>query len=322
MSDKNRISPANIIAIVALAGIGVMSFFGNLFITGNPGRAIIGAAVLAIGLALLLFTCIHAKTAEDNFDKWRVVEYICLAVYLCVAIVFREPFQQFFHVVTHKTALQEQAQMEIKSIQTMCDNYKKESEKQLTYAKQQLESYSKSGQYDPNNNNNSLDKYINDHNISNFDQWEINAKVIIAYKHDDVDRLKQKISAWNIMELSSLAVELESMANKTWEKLRTQIAYYKDKKDLIPIIKGGGSSEYIYDGLVDVDDYKLGGEPQGSEFIKMFHDSEKGFNIGWIVYILLNLLALANYILVRRSPIIQIRKDKRQDDGGMIVKVD
>lgn len=320
MSDKNRISPANIIAIVALAGIGVMSFFGNLFITGNPGRAIIGAAVLAIGLALLLFTCIHAKTAEDNFDKWRVVEYICLAVYLCVAIVFREPFQQFFHVVTHKTALQEQAQMEIKSIQTMCDNYKKESEKQLTYAKQQLESYSKSGQYDSDNNSDPINSYINKHKISNFNNWEEEVKKkVIAYKHDDVDRLKQKVYTWNIMDLSSLAIEFETKAIGTWNKLHDKIKANKSL-DLIPIISGGGSSKYVYEGLVE--DYKLGEKPQPSEFIKMFHKSEQGFNIGWIVYILLNLLALANYILVRRSPIIQIRKDKRQDDGGMIVKVD
>lgn len=116
--DNGNISIANIIALIGLAGIGVITFLGILLHSsdGTPGGAIIGAITLLAGLCFLLVMSIKAKSAKDNPDKWRYVEWGCLILYIIVAGYFASPFQRFFYIITEKPAMQAMARQEVSAI--------------------------------------------------------------------------------------------------------------------------------------------------------------------------------------------------------------
>jgi hypothetical protein len=131
-----------------------------------------------------------------------------------------------------------------------------------------------------------------------------------------------KVDQWNPLEISSVATQLDSMAPKVWQSLNKHIQKYETDTTLclIPVIGGGGSNgPYRYDNLASFD---IGSQPEPSVFTKKFRQPVSGFNVGIIVYILLHFLALMNYLLIRRSPIIDIQKGNKNDDSGLPLDID
>lgn len=328
MSNKNkdRISPANIIATVALAALGALTFFGALFQQedGTTGMPLVKAGAFTVGLGVLLVICIMAKTTEKEFTKWRVFEYVSLAAYLIVAVTCYKPFLQFFHVVQHKGKLQMMARNEIKSIDSLCVQYNEEAQSKMDLAVGFMKQYH--GQ-STSSEDGGLSDYMS--KISNVDNWkEEEVGGYVEFEHESLDSLKQKIDSWSLMDLSAIAYEMKDLAANTWNQLDTHIANLKDGSyieggggyKLIPSIKMKKDEEdndFLYlDGMVKFD---IGDCPQTSAFTEEFRKPWSGFNTGVIVYILLQFLALLNYLLVRRSPIVQIRKDRREDDGGLLL---
>ena len=318
--NKDRISPANIIAIVALAALGALTFFGALFQQedGTTGMPLIKAGAFTIGLGVLLVICIMAKTTEKEFTKWRVFEYVSLAAYLIVAVTCYKPFLQFFHVVQHKGKLQTMAINEINSIDSLCFRYNEDAQDSLKRAAGFMEQYKKAGQ-----NNSSDDGGLSDYmkNIKNVSNWlnEENGD-LVEFSYESLDSIRQRIDAWSFMDLSAIAFELKDKAANTWNQLDEHIINLKNEYNLIPNIKAKKDEEgndIIYlNGMVKFD---IGDCPESSAFAEEFRKPWSGFNTGVIVYALLQFLALLNYILVRRSPIVQIRRDRREDDGGLLL---
>ena len=325
-NNKNRISPANIIAIVAIAALGVLTFFGALFQQedGTTGMPLVKAGAFTVGLAVLLVICIMAKTTEKEFAKWRIFEYVSLAAYLVVAITCYKPFLQFFHVLQHKGKLQVMAWNEINSIDSLCATYNEEAMDKLESVAGFMKEYRKSSQ---TTEDGGLGEYMR--KISNVDNWkDEEVGGYVEFGPENLGSLRQKIESWNFMDLSAIAYAMKDLAANTWNQLDTHIDNLKEGNyveggggyKLIPSIKTKKDEEnndFLYlDGMVKFD---IGECPQPSKFSTEFRKPWSGFNIGVIVYILLQFLALANYLLVRRSPIVQIRRDRRDDDGGLLL---
>ena len=328
--NKDRVSPANIIAVVAIAALGVLSFFGALFQQedGTTGMPLIKAGAFTVGLGVLLFICIMAKTTEKEFTKWRIFEYVSLAAYLIVAVTCYKPFLQFFHVVQHKGRLQTMARNEIHSIDSLCVAYNENAQNQLELAAGFMKEYQKKPGQNASIEDGGLSDYMR--KISNVENWKGKEEVggYVEFEQENLDSLKQKINSWSLMDLSAIAYEMKDLAAETWNQLDTHIANLKDGSyveggdgfKLIPSIKmkkdeEGNDCLYL-DGVVKFD---IGECPETSAFAKEFRKPWSGFNTGVLVYILLQFLALLNYLLVRRSPIVQIRKDRREDDGGLLL---
>ena len=315
--NKNRVSPANILAIIGLAGIGLLTFFGTLFQSedGSQRGAIITAAALTLGLSLLIIFMVRAKTTEDDFNMWRIAEWVCLAAYLVVAALFYKPVLQFFHVVQHKEELQTMALKEIEQIDSTYAYYNIWAMGKVNETKGNIDSYLKSGQnaFEVEGDGGLYD-YLKD--FDNAEQWK--EEVVSEVKFEDAridSTLKNKVYNWNLMELSSIAYDMKDLASENWTELSNHLKDM-EKQDLIPVIKY--DEIYKKDGLYK---FNLGEKPQSSAFVAKFREPVSGNNVGWIVYIVLHVLVLLNYFLVRRSPIIQIRKDKRKDDGGLVLDV-
>lgn len=315
MSNNNRISPANIIAIISVAALGVITYLGASFLPEKFGNPIIWAALFTFGIGLFLVFCIATKTVESEFKKWRPVEYICLAVYLVIAVRCYKPFLQFFHVMQHKQSLQTMAKNEIDTIHEFCKRYNIQAEKAVELAASQMRNYNDAGQYDPLNDN-GLSEYMTKH-VTKVDTWEKISKAKVEFNTRDVGSIETMANHWNIMEISCIASQLDSLAPIVWSNLNNHIQKYESDTALclIPVISGGGSNgPYRYDGLAKIE---IGDQPKSSAFSKRFKEPVSGFNVGIIVYIILHFLALMNYLLIRRSPIIDIQKGNKNDDSGL-----
>ena len=316
MSQKNdgKISIANIIAMIGLAGLGVISFFGALLKSadGTPGGAIITAIAIVIGLAFLLFMSIKAKGAEDNPDKWRYVEYAALIAYIVAAIFVAKPFLRFFYVVSEKTAMQAQAQSEVDAIKSLYASYDQQSSQALGIALEQFRNYASSHQ-GSDVSDNGLADYVE--KVMPLDSGWISKAVTITSVSNDPQLLEieEEIETWNYMQLASLAAELEEKDGSTWTRLSEKINENREKFNLIPIVSGGGSTPYRLDGYVK---YELGEAPQPL-FAKMLREADGSTPLGWVLYVVLHLLVLLNYFVASRSSFVGPRQNSKQPTGGL-----
>ena len=302
MSKKKNgsISIANIIALVGLAGLGVITFFGILLQSsdGKPGNAIIGAVAFIAILGFLLFMSIKAKGAEDNPDKWRYVEWACLLLYVVVAVVFASPFQRFFYIVSEKDTMQAQARQEVKAIKDLYINYEHQQKKFLDDAVEQIQNYIASGQQKSISDD--LSKYVEGIG-SNVDGWATKASAIVKLPADlQLSDIEGQIENWSLMQLSSLAANLEEKDQSAWTNLEAKITKFGEANKLIPVIGGGGTQPYRFDGYAKFD---LGNAPEAN-FAQMLRGAEGNTVLGWIVYVILHLMILFNYVVAPRCGIV------------------
>ncbi len=314
MSQKKsgNISIANIIALVGLAGIGVVTFFGMLLHSsdGKPAGAILGAVALVAGLGFLLFMSIKAKGAEDNPDKWRYVEWASLAAYVIVALLFASPFQRFFYILGEKDAMLVQARQEIKAIKSLYQEYDHQQKKFLNEAVEQIRNYNASGQQ--KNINDDLADYVKGIG-SNVDGWAAKASAIVKLTPDkQLSDIEDKIEGWNIMQLSSIATELESKDSNAWTVIENKIKKYEEQNKLIPVIGGGGGHPYKLEGYAKFD---LGNRPD-AKFAQMLRSSDGSTILGWIIFIVLNLLVLLNYAVAPRTGFVG-PTNRKNPSGGL-----
>ena len=332
--NKNRVSPANLLAIIGLAGIGVLTFFGVVFQSedGQPGGPIIKAAALTAGLGLLIILMVRAKTTEDDFNMWRVTEWVCLGAYLVVAALFYKPTLQFFHVVQHKEEFQTMAMKEMEQMDSLCTIYSIKEMGLVNEAADMIESYLSNEQSEYGvEDDGGLFAYIDKKEtritaVISAQPYGANedADVSDAYnqlqKYEDYKKdtvLMEKISRWNLLDLADIAIKMKDLSSTEWTKLDNHIKE-NEKIGIIPSITRSENGIYVLKGVVN---HNIGSKPGVSPFYEKFREPVTSNNVGWIVYVVLNIMVLLNYLLVRRSPIVQIRKDKRDDDGGLVLEV-
>ncbi len=277
---------------------------------GKPAGAILGAVALTAGLGLLLFMSIKAKGAEDNPDKWRYVEWACLIAYIVVAVLFAAPFQRFFYVLNEKDTMQKQARQEIKAIKNLHQQYEFQQKKFLTEAVEQILNYRDSRQEDKVDPE--LAAYVAGVG-SNVESWEKKASAIVKLRPDaELVEIENKIEGWNLMQLSTVAAELEAKDSLAWTTLEKKIMNYEKTNKLIPVIGGGGGYPYSFKGYAKFD---LGTKPE-AKFAKMLRESDGNSVLGWIIYVLLNLCVLFNYAVASRSSFVG-PSDRGGKTGGL-----
>lgn len=306
---NGNITIANIIAMIGLAGIGVVSFFGILVHSedGTPGGAVLGAVALTAVLAFFLIMGIKAKSTEDNPDKWKWVGWGCVIAYIIIAILFANPFQRFFYVVSEKEELKSLALQEVKAIDEIYSRYEFQKNKFMTDAAEQLANYRDSRQLASANRE--LAEYVDKvHPIPNVEAWKEKALAAVKLEEDTkLKDIKDKIGIWNLMTLSSLANELEERDAQVLLELETKIREYGEKHSLIPVIGGGGIRPYTFEGYAQFD---LGERPR-PEFAEKLRSADGATTMGWIVYVILHLLVLLNYAVTEGSEVVGPRRGKK-----------
>ena len=306
--DNSKVTIANYLALIGLAGVGVVTFFGSWFHSSNGSQsgAIIGAVALVAGLSILLFLSIKAKSAEDDVDKWRYVEWACLAAFVAVAIIFSKPFLRFFYVVSEKQELQELAKSEVESINNLYTAFNKQCVKKVGIAHDGMDNYDKSRQSDV-----SLNLYIEEH-VKDKDKWQETALEVINSDTmflNEMKTIKNRVDEWRLQDLPSLATDLENKCNSVTDEIKERIEDWKNNSHIIPKIVGNGKEEdpYRMDGYCSFEDYDLPAAPEAL-FAKKLNEANGSSVLGWVVYVAVLLLVLLNYFLTERSMIVKPKR--------------
>lgn len=301
MSQKkdSRITPANILAMLGLAAIGVITFFGTLIgsTDGSPTFAIIWSVVVVTVLSFFLILGIKAKSAEDNPDKWKYIEWTSIVAYIVFAVLFSGSFMRFFYMVDQKEELQKQARSELKAIKDMYSSYNSQRDDFIEDVGEQLHNFNyryAAGKGDGYNSDIAA-------MASDVDGWMEKARVYTSLPEEETNRpgkLEGRINGWNLMDISSMANDLEKLDTDARLKVEARISKYGSENNLIPVISGGiDGTPFAIAGLAK---FELAESPE-AKFTKAVREANGSTGLGWTVYILLNALVLLNILVTSRS---------------------
>jgi len=310
-TGNGKISLANILALFGLACIGIGTFFGIVIKSSNGafGEAIILTIALIAALGFFLFLGIKAKRAKDNPDKWRYVEWISIAIYIVIALVFSAPFLRSFYVISQSDEMLKKAREEVAAIKEMRSKYEDQQRKYLDDAVEQIKNYKDSRQSSLKYNDD-LAEYVKGigNNVDSAGGWKTKASICVKLQPDKelsaIDTDIENWSSWNVLSLSSIASRLEAKDKESWTSIEKKIREYGEKNKLIPVIGGGVTEAYYLKGLAK---FELGTPPE-PQFAKSLRDADGSTFWGWIVYIALNLLVLLNYVVTIRSNFVGPRR--------------
>lgn len=291
-NKKDRISIANYLAVLGLATIGVIIFFGSMF-SSEDGKPTVGIIVAVIAVALLgglLIGAIKAKSAENDPGKWKYVEWLCIVAYVVVAFLFMGPFVKFFYISGEKEALQEMAKDELNYVARLHHEYDEQRKEAIGQANQMLIEFNRSGR-------DSYDSYLQ--SIAKDPEWAETTTEVTAIPVDSkVTDMEKRVAQWDLFDIAGMAKDMDGIGESSYIRLNSKIKQYGDENKLIPVINGsGGGGQFKINGLVEFDLP----EPPKSTFTEAVRTADGFSALGGILYVVLNLLVLLNVWTTRRS---------------------
>ena len=311
--SDSRITPANWIATIAMALLALFTFFGLLYSSGD-GQ--IGMALLLTALQVVLLTCalvvaIKAKQKTSYFRLWRIVMYVALAVYVVVALVFAPPLLNFFRINAEKDNLKDMAKQEIESIEQLYNDYDNTMQTATNEAVERIQQYMRGVKNNaiksPSMENllseweiNSVSDLVgNDENSGGWKR-EIEDKWTLS-EDNDLNEWKLVVDQWGFFdtEIAQVAAVINQKADDVVQLLNKSVDENK-KVGIIPIIEINSSNQYEYTGLVE----KTFELPNVGGFHKAMSEGNTKSVLGWILFLLIHLLILLNYIVTKGTDTI------------------
>lgn len=296
--SNNKISIANWLSLIGLAGIGAGTFFGIMMqnADGKLGGAIIGAVVAVAAMAFLLWMAIKAKGAEESPEKWRIIMWASIVLYVVVAFIVAKPFNRFFYVIDQKETMKNQALTEVTAINNIYQQYEHQRNTALDNAQEQFQNYIDSHQTDKE-----LAQYVADKKLSNaktIKAWRDKADKVTKLPADvELAEIKSMIAEWNYLNIPSLAARLEKRDISAASDVEEFIGKYRASADLIPVIETTVEGSYFRNGVAQ---FELPEAPQPL-FAEQLRSAEGSTALGWIVYVLLNLVILFCIVVAPRG---------------------
>lgn len=289
---NDKISKANYLAVFGLAAIGVVIFFGSMFDSadGRPTQSIITAVAAVVLLGGALFLGIKAKSADNNPDKWRYIEWLAVAAYVVIAVLFAPPFIRFFYVAGEKEALQQEAKNELNYVYNLHRAYDEQRSEAITRANQMLIECKDSKRQ-------IQDDYIK--TVAEDPEWAETALEVTAIPVEPkVKDLEIRVEQWDLFDIAKMANDMDSLGEMSLVRMKDNITRYGEENMLIPVIKGtAGGGEFKKIGLVE---FTLPEAPK-SAFTEAVRTANGVSVLGIIVYVLLNCLVLLNLLVTSRS---------------------
>ncbi len=290
--NKDRIAPANYIALFGLAAIGVIIFFGSMFSSadGKPTQSIITAVAAVVLLGGALFIGIKAKSADNNPDKWRYIEWLAIAAYIVIAVLFAQPFIRFFYVIGEKETLQREAKNELNYVYDLHRTYDEQRNEAISRANQMLIEFNSSGK-------STYDRYLLA--VAGDPEWAETAMEVTKIPVESkVNDLMTRVEQWDLFDIALMANDMDGIGESSLIDMKDKITLYGDENKLIPVIEGSaGGGQFRKVGLVE---FALPDAPQ-STFTQAIRNANGVSVLGIIVYVILNCLVLLNLLVTSRS---------------------
>ena len=313
MEKKDRISIANILSVVGLAGIGMVTFFGIYLGSGkgNPTSSILLALLLVAGLAATIIMATKAKTATEHLGGWRIVEIVCLVAYLAFAVIFAGRILGFFKIASEKDQLKQQALSEVEAIENLYTSYDNQRTAHITLAVEQLTNYKNSR---PTVHDSLYNLAFG--RCADLEVWRDDIAMECTKLDDRIDltTVRNQINKWDIFRLPAVAAMLEQSSVDVPAAINNAIVSFGDKYGLIPVISGGAGEPYVLEPQLAT--FDIPALPQ-STFATQLRSTSGSTPLGWIMLVVMHLAVLASYLIPRRSGIINPNGKSGRTDGGL-----
>ncbi len=328
MSNKKndgRISPANWIAIIAMALLALFTFFGRLYSSGDGqmGMALLFTLLEVVLLTGAIMLAIKAKKQKSHIGMWRIVMYVSLVAYVVVAILFAAPLLKFFSVNAEKDHLKEIANEEIEAIEKLYDDYNTTMQDKTNEAVERLHQY----MTDVKNGaakSPSVEDLLKGWSIQTPEDLVGADGASSGWKKDveDAWRLGEDqalkdyqsvVDNWSFfdLEIAQVAAGIDQKADDVVEFLNNKVKENAEEKNIIPVIE---INEYKHAGFVK----KTFERPD----VGAFHDALSKVNtnsvIGWVLFIVLHLLILLNFAVTEGAEtVFPGAKNKSKSSTGI-----
>lgn len=295
-NTSSRVSLATYLSLLGLAAIGTITFFGEMMHSsdGKPTMAFVWALVVVAVLGGLLFIAIKAKTAEDNPDKWRYVEWLCIVAYIVLAVFLAQPFMTFFKILSEKEQLQKEARYELDALQDIYSNYDAQRKAAIELATEQLTNIQTSTQHQTGNVDSDLRALAGEPQ-----KWMKKAMDVTALDEDQrIAGMERRVNTWSLLDVPAMAIEMRELNKEIPAKIQEFIDFNAKKYNLVPVIDGGAFGNGFWINGVAVYNLPKAAE---SDFSKDILRSEGSTPLGWTIYIVLNILVLLSLWVAERS---------------------
>lgn len=323
--DSSRITIANIVAMVGIVLLLVFSFIGHSYLSGGElGWDVMISVGITAFTAFLLWFLIKAKGAENQLDKWKIIEYVTLGVYILFAIPasLLGGVMHFFVINDNKDDIKKYAKADIQKINQLISDYREFESEAITQTLTGLGNAVGINQ----RVDISLSQFMEAEQIASTKESVENFGTIQHTKliganfetyHTNVKKLEQEIinavDGWSIMQMPSKARMIEELATSVENELTK-----KSHDAKLPIIEYS-NGKYTIKETNQCRDFYISGGTDSFQF-KNALQSTTGFSVTAILVVLLiHLLILFNYIVAYRTSSLGIGK-YCEEDGGIILK--
>ena len=301
MSKKknSKVTIANIVTILGLVTLTFFVFCGQALqnFENNMGTNVIVALVFVLLALFVLWLAVHAKSVENNFRPWRIVETFALLLFFAVSLFTGTTMMKFFVVNENMVTLKETASNDISQIKKLIADFGEQEHERL---ENNISGY-KNAKESGTELNFQTKKYIQEINIDSLNTVMNNKINVIAdvspgakgYKKTwdkEISELEEVIANWNLLKLPDAVKRIEVLS----EEVNQKLTLYSENYDF-KIIETNLSDEFtITDSPKNEYKYEV-------EFPALVR-SASGFSItGLLVIILIDILVLASYIFAYRS---------------------
>lgn len=247
MANKNnsgKLTKANIISIVGLVLLFSFTFLGHSFKSGGEMGWDILVSVAITGLAAFsLWFLVKAKGAENQLEKWRIIEKSTLVAYVVVVIPlsFCGGVTNFFVANADKDSYKDKAHNDIAKIDSVFSLYKNYEQNAVLNTGLGLRNSVGKGQI----RSSELEAFM-EHNsidtttmsVNNFEErqkgYVLGTQYEQYYKQYKVERdaIINTIDSWNVIKIPSQAKLIEDLAVQTSKWLTERSASVK-----LPVVK-------------------------------------------------------------------------------------
>ena len=314
-SNSGNLSKGDIISFVALLVLGVSVFFGMNFMTlGNKIPSIVVAVLLFFLMIVFVFLAAHAKAQNRNQDKWRIVEYVMLVLYMIALIPCYIYSSKFFDIQFGKQEITKVVQSDIDDINRMFADYTEKCESRCSNFQTELEALFKSDEgkvrivklLDLDKQPEQVTMGDIEQATESFRDFHFKARNIsriISEKNQLIENCDKNFKNWNILFIPQYVSELGEAKTKYAEALEQ--VYTENKSPLENDIPEFDADTYINE----------------SNIIGQF-TSLSGFSVwGLVAIVVLGGLGLVKYLFGEKPDIIPLASGDETnitDEGGII----
>ncbi len=122
--NKDKIGFADVISLIAIVLLATIIFFGANFMTlGDKMPAIVGAIIGLILMCLCVFLAAHAKAQIQEGNVWKIVQIVCIALYVILLIPTYIVGAKFFNIQFDRQGVMNEYRTDVNNINGLFQEY-------------------------------------------------------------------------------------------------------------------------------------------------------------------------------------------------------